>query len=51
MTKFLLVTRDFEWTGLIRTALPELRDDDFHTTDRIAGATFGWRAFTTRSLV
>ena len=40
MIKFLLITLDSGWAGRIRAALPELEDDDLHTTNRIAGATF-----------
>jgi pilus assembly protein CpaE len=40
MTKFLLITHDFDWTERIRAALPQLEADDFQTTDRTAGATF-----------
>jgi len=40
MTKFLLIAVDFDWSARIRAALPQLEDDDFHTTDRIIGATF-----------
>src|SRR5690242_3590877 len=40
MTKFLLLTHDFDWSAQIRAALPQFEDDDFYATDRIIRATF-----------